>query len=203
MYCNAFFHHLAAHMLQSEICMLASQESLSNKRVCQESKVNKALVGESIDLNTCANKRTAYTSDERFKSTSNDKKSLLNMEKSITYTSDVSKFFEEEDDGCINFSSDSVSETESIANNAKQSSTSKLLSSDFEAIKVLPVDGDIFNRAFTPEEHFMNNLCHVCDKANAPLDLLIRLLQLFVMHKAMDLTWIVTLFDQENIFLKT
>jgi len=62
------------------------------------------------------------------------------MEKSITYTTDVSKFFEEEDDGCINFSSDSVSETESIANNAKQSSTSKLLSSDFEAIKVLPVD---------------------------------------------------------------
>jgi len=31
-----FFSHLAAHMLSSETCMLASQESLSNKRFYNE-----------------------------------------------------------------------------------------------------------------------------------------------------------------------
>jgi len=92
-------HCLAAHMLASETCMLASQESLSNKRVHQENKVNKAFIGKSIDLNTCTNKRTAYMCDERFNSTSYKQKSLLTMEKSITYTSDISKFFKEEDDG--------------------------------------------------------------------------------------------------------
>jgi len=75
MYCNVFFHHLAAHMWSSETCMLASQESLSNKRVCQENKVNKAFVGESVYLNTCANKRTAYMCDKRFNSTSNEQDS--------------------------------------------------------------------------------------------------------------------------------
>ena len=32
LHCN-FFHRLAAHMVSSERCMIASQESLSNKRV--------------------------------------------------------------------------------------------------------------------------------------------------------------------------
>jgi len=36
MHCNVFFNCLAAHMLSSETCMLASQESLSNKRVHNE-----------------------------------------------------------------------------------------------------------------------------------------------------------------------
>jgi len=35
LHCN-FFHRLAAHMVSSERCMIASQESLSNKRVCCE-----------------------------------------------------------------------------------------------------------------------------------------------------------------------
>jgi len=38
MYCNTFFHRLAAHMLLSETCMLANQDSSSNKRVCSDSK---------------------------------------------------------------------------------------------------------------------------------------------------------------------
>ncbi len=48
MYCNVFFHHLAAHMLSLETCMLASQESLSNKRVHQENMAKNVY----IDLNT-------------------------------------------------------------------------------------------------------------------------------------------------------
>ena len=38
MYCNTFFQRLAAHMLLSETCMLASQDSSSNKRVCSDSQ---------------------------------------------------------------------------------------------------------------------------------------------------------------------
>jgi len=36
MHCNLFYICLAAHMLSSETYMLAIQESLSNKRVCNE-----------------------------------------------------------------------------------------------------------------------------------------------------------------------
>ncbi len=35
----------------------------------------------------------------------------------------------------------------------------------------LYLDSAIFQRNFTPEEHFMINLCNICDEANAPLDL--------------------------------
>jgi len=38
-------------------------------------------------------------------------------------------------------------------------------------IKVLPIEGNVFNQAFTPEEHFMINLCNVSEESNAPLDL--------------------------------
>jgi len=37
MYCNTFFHQLAAHMLLSETCLLASQDLSSNKRICFDS----------------------------------------------------------------------------------------------------------------------------------------------------------------------
>jgi len=40
MHCHVFCHKLAAHMLSSEMYMLASQESLSNKRVCYEYDVD-------------------------------------------------------------------------------------------------------------------------------------------------------------------
>jgi len=39
------------------------------------------------------------------------------------------------------------------------------------AVQNVPIDSDIFQRNFTLEEHFMINLCHICDEANAPLDL--------------------------------
>jgi len=32
----------------------------------------------------------------------------------------------------------------------------------------------MFNWAFTPEEHFMINLCNVYEEANAPLDLVVK-----------------------------
>ena len=39
------------------------------------------------------------------------------------------------------------------------------------AVQNVPIDSDIFQRNFILEEHFMINLCHICDEANAPLDL--------------------------------
>jgi len=54
---------------------------------------------------------------------------------------------------------------------AEQNSTKSLVSMNMGPVKVLPVEGDLFNRAFTPEEHFMINLCNICNEANAPLDL--------------------------------
>jgi len=53
----------------------------------------------------------------------------------------------------------------------KLSSIDKLLAVQMGAIQVLPIDSGIFQRNFTPEEHFMINLCNICDEANAPLDL--------------------------------
>jgi len=44
MYCNTFFCRLAAHMLSFETCMLASQTSLSCKRICCINDIDKVSV---------------------------------------------------------------------------------------------------------------------------------------------------------------
>jgi len=56
-------------------------------------------------------------------------------------------------------------------NDAKPSSTKNISSRIIDSVNVLLVEGNIFNWAFTPEEHFMINLCNVCEESNAPLDL--------------------------------
>jgi len=83
-----------------------------------------------------------------------------------------------ENDTCIKFSS-SFSTKSDLAKNdhnftfidSKHSSTNSIVSTSMGTVQVLPVEGNLFNWAFTPEEHFMINLCNVCDEANAPLDL--------------------------------
>jgi len=52
-YCNVFFAWLVAHMLSSETCMLASQQSLLNKRNCLEHdnnthSINPISIGNSL-----------------------------------------------------------------------------------------------------------------------------------------------------------
>jgi len=59
------------------------------------------------------------------------------------------------------------------------STDSLLLDTSIESIQVLPMDSDIFQWEFTPEEHFMINLCNVCDEANAPLDLVDKVVAVF------------------------
>jgi len=53
----------------------------------------------------------------------------------------------------------------------ESSSTENPCDQSIVSVNILPIESDIFNRAFTPEEHFMINLCNVCEEANAPLDL--------------------------------
>jgi len=53
----------------------------------------------------------------------------------------------------------------------KPSPIDKLLDGHTRTIQVVSVKSDTFHRNFTLEEHFMINLCNVCDEANAPLDL--------------------------------
>jgi len=128
MYCNAFFHCLAVHMLSSETCMHASQESLSNKRVHQDNKGNNAFNDEIIDLNTQSNKRTAYMCDERINSTHKEPKLIQTMEQSITNPSDISMVLEDDDDGCINVFTDSDNEMEIIQSTLNQAQGTNWLS---------------------------------------------------------------------------
>jgi len=167
MYCNVFFRRLAVHMLSSETCMRASQESLSNKRVHQDSNATISFDEKCIALNTRASKRTAYICDGISYTTHREPNMIQTKEQSDINPSEKSKLLEDDDDVCINTFNDSDGEMINI----EPSSSNKLIVDDSAAIKVLPLDGDYFNRAFTPEEHFMINLCHVCDRANAPLNL--------------------------------
>ena len=62
----------------------------------------------------------------------------------------------------------------------KSYSTNSLpLDTSIESIQVLPMDSDMFQQEFTPEEHFMINLCNVCDESNAPLDLVDKVVAVF------------------------
>jgi len=94
---------------------------------------------------------------------------------------------------------DFANDSDCNINDAKQSSMNSVVSTSMGTVQVLPVEGDLFNWAFTPEEHFMINLCNVCDVANALLDLVDKVVA--VIHDAQTavLMWNI----QGNIFLNT
>ena len=61
-YCITFFHRLASHMLLSESCMLASQESLSHKGLsCENYCDNKVRNNERAYDDTESSKKTSFT----------------------------------------------------------------------------------------------------------------------------------------------
>jgi len=70
---------------------------------------------------------------------------------------------------------DNDMESNSIENTSDQSIAS---------VKIVPIESDLFTQAFTPEEHFMINLCNVCEEANAPLDLVDKIVD--VIHDAQN-----------------
>ena len=87
-----------------------------------------------------------------------------------------------EDDVSDCFTNKSVFSSNFVCHNfddRSYSTNSLPLDTSIESIQVLPMDSDIFQREFTPEEHFMINLCNVCDEANAPLDLVDKVVAVF------------------------
>jgi len=67
-------------------------------------------------------------------------------------------------------------------------------------VNLLPIEGNIFNQAFIPEECFMINLCNVCAESNAPLDLVDEKVDVICDAQNNGLIWKAMLFVQENIF---
>jgi len=67
-------------------------------------------------------------------------------------------------DDCCNMDSDNNQNDMLNCNNSS-------IISEVSSIRTLPLEGDFFHCAFTPEEHFMINLCNTCVDANVPLDL--------------------------------
>ncbi len=63
------------------------------------------------------------------------------------------------------------SDMESDNKDSKSSPVTSVQTSTAGMVHVLPIESNMFHHAFTPEEHFMINLCNVCDEANTPLDL--------------------------------
>jgi len=97
---------------------------------------------------------------------------------SLSHNKNVdSQVYEEEsvvNDVSSNCYFDSVVDDDDAKCNEEQSKLSSVdesLNACNRAVQIVPIDSDIFQRNFTPEEHFMINLCHICDEANAPLDL--------------------------------
>jgi len=165
MYCNVFFRRLAAHMLSSETCMLASQESLSNKRVrCEvvnEVSINTTSSNDHIDR--VARTLSSQNLSEHISEDCHYSKDYVSMNQ----TSDLSEHSVGADDSYYN------------DYDVTENSIHDTLHESIDEIKVMPIDDDMFSRPFTPEEHFMINLCHVCDEANAPLDLVDKVVAVF------------------------
>ena len=79
----------------------------------------------------------------------------------MDYSSDSSKLQHSEDN--VNNFSD--------GNDTSQSADNVSEESNVDSIIISPIDNKKFHQPFTPEEHFMINLCNTCVEANAPLDL--------------------------------
>ena len=58
------------------------------------------------------------------------------------------------------------------------------VASNVGSIRTLPLESDLFHQAFTPEEHFMINLCNTCVDANVPLDLVDKIIH--IIHDAQN-----------------
>jgi len=179
MYCNNFFHRLSTHMLLSETCMLASQQSLLPKRLrCDEeernasSKDNSSSVNSSKILKRLHKLNEEYVCKEKSQRHSTHQHQICEQQNGkvdvtcddsvpMDYSSDSSKLQHSED--CFNNFSD--------CNNTARSADNDSEESNADSIMISPIDNEKFHRPFTPEEHFMINLCNTCVEANAPLDL--------------------------------
>jgi len=140
-------------MLLSETCMLASQDSSSNKRVCSDSQ------NSNVNLYMHAEAYASIDNDHQCFMQYSPKNDMLNEDTLFEYSSSHSSIddYNEESYDCNPMGP---------CNNDGSSVTSHVGS-----IRTLPVESDLFHHAFMPEEHFMIYLCNTCVGANVPLDL--------------------------------
>ena len=145
--------------------MLASQESLSNKRVryevVDEVSINTASSNDHIDR--VARTLSSQKLSEHISEDCHNSKDYVSMNQ----TSELSEHSVGADDSYFN------------DYDVTENSVHDTLHQSIDEINVMPIDDDMFSRPFTPEEHFMINLCPVCDEANAPLDLVDKVVTVF------------------------
>ena len=186
-YCGLFFVRLASHMVSSETCMLASQKSLSSKR-----KLSECGDEDNFDSNNnkCTSRITRSIAQKSLSHNSSElieNKTLLFLQTSQSVVnSDVDRIYCNDNDmesmssDCYAaIAMDDYGSQINECNLKPNSSTSQLLNLSTDSIQVVPIEGSTFHRNFTPKEHFMINLCSVCEDANAPLDLVDKVVKVF------------------------
>ena len=169
LFCNTFFRRLATHMLSSETCMLASQASLSRKRMCCNDAIDKVSVDKdktSDETGTFLKKPHLQTKQDRILQQSNTCEDDLCSTTSLHSSSDHNSM-----DDCLNIE---CNNDDTVSSQDDSSSVSSIGS-----VNMFPCDGGLFQCAFTPEEHFMINLCNTCVDANVPLDLVDKIVSIF------------------------
>ena len=169
LFCNTFFCRLATHMLSSETCMLASQASSSRKRICCNDAIDKVSVDKdktSDETGTFLKKPHLQTKQDRILQHSDTCEDDLCSKTSLHSSSDHNST-----DDCLNIE---CNNDDTVSSQDDSSSDSNIGS-----VNMLPCNGDLFQRAFTPEEHYMINLCNTCVDANVPLDLVDKIVSIF------------------------
>jgi len=173
-YCNTFFRRLASHMLLSESCMLASQESSSHKALSRDDYCdNLARKNDSTydDPESCRKKRSLYFEHDLKGNTQQlPLKNQRTSQCNATFKEGLSIDNSSHSSANSNFGDGYNMQSDSSQDDIPSCDNSSIIS-DVSSIRTLPLEGDFFHRAFTPEEHFMINLCNTCVDANVPLDL--------------------------------
>jgi len=189
MYCNTFFHRLAAHMLSSETCMLASQTSLSHKQIWYNNDIDKV----SVDYDNTSDETGSFLKKPHLQTEQDGLvtglQQLSTNKHRILQHNDTC-----EDDLCSKTSlhsssdhnlSDDCFNIDCNNDDAVSSQDDSFSVSNIGSVNILPFNGDLFQRAFTPEEHFMINLCNTCVDANVPLDLVDKIVSILCDAQAM------------------
>jgi len=152
MYCNNFFHQLSTHMLLSETCMLAHQQSLLPKRLhCNEEERNASSKDNSSSVNSSTVLKRLHKFNKEYVSNIKTQRFLIchqiceqrngkvddTYDESIAmdYSSDSSKLQHSEDN--INNFSD--------GNDTSQSADNVSEESNVDSIIISPIDNKKFH----------------------------------------------------------
>jgi len=166
-------------MLLSETCLLASQDLSSDKRICFDGNNSIETIAQS---DTNSEEGNASISDVQHKCLSHysKKDNMLNEDALSVYSSSHSSiyYYSCNDDNC--------KDTDNNFAMQPCDNDDSSIASNVGSIRTLPIEGDLFHRAFMPEEHFMIIYAIHVWMQMFLLTLLIRLFILSVMPITMD-----------------